>query len=39
MYKLAKVHGVDFYESEKARQEKAEKCGGFQEHIFLIDTE
>jgi predicted house-cleaning noncanonical NTP pyrophosphatase (MazG superfamily) len=39
MYALAKVHGVDFYEIEKVRQEKAEKRGGFQERIFLIDTE
>jgi predicted house-cleaning noncanonical NTP pyrophosphatase (MazG superfamily) len=39
MYALAQVHGVDFYEIEKVRQEKAEKRGGFQERIFLIDVE
>jgi hypothetical protein len=39
MYALAKVHRVDFYEIEKVRQAKAEKRGGFQERIFLIDTE
>ncbi|MGA4719749.1 phosphoribosyl-ATP pyrophosphohydrolase [Fictibacillus nanhaiensis] len=39
MCALAKVHGVDFYEIEKVRHEKAEKRGGFQERIFLINAE
>jgi predicted house-cleaning noncanonical NTP pyrophosphatase (MazG superfamily) len=39
MYALTKIHRVEFYEIEKVRQEIAEKRGGFQERIFLIDTE
>jgi hypothetical protein len=39
MYALAQVHGEDFYEIEKVRQEKAEKRGRFQERNFLIDAE
>jgi hypothetical protein len=39
MFALAKVHGVEFFEIEKVRQEKTEKRGGSQERIFLIDTE
>ena len=33
------LHGSSFSELEKIRQQKAEKRGGFEERIFLIDVE
>lgn len=39
MHALAKVHGSSIEEVEKIREEKAEKRGGFEEKIFLIEVE
>lgn len=39
MHALAKVHGANIDEIEKIRAEKAEKRGGFEEKIFLIEVE
>ncbi|MGG1574108.1 nucleoside triphosphate pyrophosphohydrolase [Fictibacillus sp. NRS-1165] len=39
MHSLAKVHGSDISEIERVRQEKAEKRGGFEKRIFLMDVE
>ncbi len=39
MHALASVHGVSFDKIEEVRKEKAEKRGGFQERIFLVDVE
>ncbi|WP_209121156.1 nucleoside triphosphate pyrophosphohydrolase [Alkalihalobacillus sp. BA299] len=39
MHSLAKVHGANFEEVEAIRQKKAEKQGGFQDKIFLIDVD
>ncbi|WP_061808765.1 nucleoside triphosphate pyrophosphohydrolase [Rossellomorea vietnamensis] len=36
---LAKHHGSSIQEVEAARKEKAEKRGGFEEKIFLIEVE
>jgi predicted house-cleaning noncanonical NTP pyrophosphatase (MazG superfamily) len=39
MHALASVHGSSIEEVERIRKEKAEKRGGFQEKIFLIEVE
>ncbi|MBU8907675.1 nucleoside triphosphate pyrophosphohydrolase [Desertibacillus haloalkaliphilus] len=39
MHALAAVHGFSMAEIEKIRAEKAEKRGGFQDKVFLIDVE
>lgn len=39
IHALANYHGSSFEEVEKVRQEKAEKRGGFQEKIFLVEVE
>lgn len=39
MHALVKVHGADIDQLEKIRAEKAEKRGGFEEKIFLIEVE
>ncbi|MFC0189448.1 phosphoribosyl-ATP pyrophosphohydrolase [Fictibacillus aquaticus] len=39
MHALAKVHGASIEKVEEVRQQKAEKRGGFQERIFLLDVE
>ncbi|AZB41786.1 phosphoribosyl-ATP pyrophosphohydrolase [Bacillus sp. FJAT-42376] len=36
---FAEVHGSSLAEVEKIRQEKAEKRGGFEEKIFLVQVE
>jgi predicted house-cleaning noncanonical NTP pyrophosphatase (MazG superfamily) len=36
---LAKHHGSSIEEVEKVRKEKAEKRGGFEDKIFLIEVE
>ncbi|MEI2664064.1 nucleoside triphosphate pyrophosphohydrolase [Rossellomorea sp. LJF3] len=36
---LAKQHGSSLEEVESVRKEKAEKRGGFEEKIFLIEVE
>lgn len=35
---LAQIHGSSFEEVERLRQEKAEKRGGFEEKVFLIEV-
>lgn len=39
IHALANYHGSSMEEVEKVRQEKAEKRGGFQEKIFLVEVE
>ncbi|WHY73787.1 nucleoside triphosphate pyrophosphohydrolase [Fictibacillus enclensis] len=39
MHALAKVHRSDISEVERVRKEKAEKRGGFEKRIFLVDVE
>lgn len=39
MHALAKTHDVNIDEVERIRKEKAEKRGGFDEKIFLIEVE
>ncbi|TCP19939.1 putative house-cleaning noncanonical NTP pyrophosphatase (MazG superfamily) [Scopulibacillus darangshiensis] len=39
IHALAKCHDMDFSEVERVRKAKAEKRGGFEERIFLIDVE
>jgi predicted house-cleaning noncanonical NTP pyrophosphatase (MazG superfamily) len=39
MHALASVHGSSIEEVERIRKGKAEKRGGFQEKIFLIEVE
>lgn len=39
LYALVTVHGSTIEEIETIRQQKAEKRGGFQEKIFLIEVE
>lgn len=39
IHALAKCHGATFDTVEKIRKEKAEKRGGFEERIFLIEVE
>ncbi len=39
MHALASVHGSSIEEVERIRKEKAEKRGGFQEKIFLVEVE
>ncbi|MCQ6265129.1 nucleoside triphosphate pyrophosphohydrolase [Fictibacillus sp. WQ 8-8] len=39
MHSLAKIHGADIAEVERVRQQKAEKRGGFENRIFLMDVE
>ncbi|MDQ0253367.1 putative house-cleaning noncanonical NTP pyrophosphatase (MazG superfamily) [Evansella vedderi] len=39
VHALARVHGSTIEEVDKVREEKANKRGGFQERIFLIDVE
>lgn len=36
---LATVHGASWEELEEVRKKKAEKRGGFQERVYLIDVE
>jgi len=38
IHALAVCHGSSIYEVERIRKEKAEKRGGFQERIFLIEV-
>ncbi|MDN4525951.1 nucleoside triphosphate pyrophosphohydrolase [Fictibacillus fluitans] len=39
MHALSKVHGADISEVDRVRQEKAEKRGGFEKRIFLVNVE
>jgi predicted house-cleaning noncanonical NTP pyrophosphatase (MazG superfamily) len=39
LYALSEVHGFNPEKLEEVRKRKAEKRGGFQERIFLIDVE
>lgn len=39
IHALANYHGSSIEEVENVRQEKAEKRGGFQEKIFLVEVE
>ena len=39
IYALAKHHGSSIEEVEAVRKEKAEKRGGFEEKVFLIEVE
>lgn len=39
IHALAKCHGASFEKVEEVRLKKAEKRGGFQEKIFLIEVE
>lgn len=39
IYALAEVHGSSAKELEELRAEKAEKRGGFNERLFLIEVE
>lgn len=39
IHAAATVHGSNFDELEKVRLQKAEKRGGFEERIFLLDVE
>ncbi|MFD2043085.1 phosphoribosyl-ATP pyrophosphohydrolase [Ornithinibacillus salinisoli] len=39
MHALAKIHGASIEEVEKVRKEKADKRGGFDDKIFLIEVE
>lgn len=39
LYALSEVHGFSPKKLEEVRKKKAEKRGGFQERIFLIDVE
>lgn len=39
MHALAKTHGSTIEEIEKVRAEKAEKRGGFNDKVFLIEVE
>lgn len=39
IHALANYHQSSIEEVEKVRQEKAEKRGGFQERIFLVNVE
>jgi predicted house-cleaning noncanonical NTP pyrophosphatase (MazG superfamily) len=36
---LAKLHGASIEEVEAVRVDKAQKRGGFQEKVFLIEVE
>jgi predicted house-cleaning noncanonical NTP pyrophosphatase (MazG superfamily) len=39
IHALAKCHGASFEEVEDVRRKKAEKRGGFEEKIFLIEVD
>lgn len=39
IHAAATAHGYNFYELEQVRLQKAEKRGGFEERIFLMDVE
>ena len=39
IYSLAEVHDASPEELEQIRSEKAEKRGGFQDRLFLINVE
>lgn len=39
LHAFAAVHGSSINEVEEIRKKKAEKRGGFQERIFLVDVE
>jgi predicted house-cleaning noncanonical NTP pyrophosphatase (MazG superfamily) len=39
IHALAKSHGATFDEVEEVRRKKAEKRGGFEEKIFLVQVE
>lgn len=39
IHALAKCHGASFEKVEKVRLEKAEKRGGFEEKVFLIQVD
>ena len=39
IHALAKCHGASFEKVEEVRQMKAEKRGGFEKKIFLIEVE
>ncbi|WP_153723670.1 nucleoside triphosphate pyrophosphohydrolase [Sporosarcina cascadiensis] len=39
VYAAAQHHGVTIEELETARKEKAEKCGGFTERIYLVEVQ
>ena len=38
VYALARLHSCTAEELEKIRAEKAEKCGGFEKKIFLVEV-
>lgn len=39
LHALAKTHGASIEQVEAIRQEKAEKRGGFEERVYLIEVE
>ncbi|MCP8615236.1 nucleoside triphosphate pyrophosphohydrolase [Salirhabdus salicampi] len=39
IYALAKTHGESFEKIEEIRRQKAEKRGGFNEKVYLIEVE
>jgi predicted house-cleaning noncanonical NTP pyrophosphatase (MazG superfamily) len=39
IHALAKCHGASFEKVEEVRQQKAQKRGGFEEKIFLVQVE
>ena len=39
LHAATKIHGSSFEELEKVRKTKAEKRGGFEKRIFLIEVE
>ncbi len=39
LHAATKIHGSSFQELEKVRKSKAEKRGGFEKRIFLIEVE
>lgn len=39
LHAATKIHGSSFKELEKVRKAKAEKRGGFEKRIFLIEVE
>ncbi|MDN7245189.1 nucleoside triphosphate pyrophosphohydrolase [Planococcus shenhongbingii] len=39
LHAATKIHGSSFEELEKVRKAKAEKRGGFEKRIFLIEVE
>ncbi|MCD8503168.1 MAG: nucleoside triphosphate pyrophosphohydrolase [Bacillaceae bacterium] len=39
IHAMAKVHGATITDVEEIRQKKAEKRGGFEERVFLVEVE